>query len=142
MSPESFTWTLVVLLEQKYSSIVFCHLPNIKFSDFTDAAEEVCISDTFNASCSAGEVVFIESAFYGRMRNKRCFNLTENESNCSTDVRQPLEARFGLRQNILLKLSSPFFTERVPTCLKGRMPLLEIAHQCAKCKSELLSLTL
>ena len=110
-------------------------LTNVLFIVSTDATEEVCLWESFNATCSAGEVVLIESALYGRMHDNRCFNITENESNCSTDVRFEIQKQIGQTQSIHLKLYSDVFTKRAPTCLHGQMPFLEISYKCIKRKS-------
>ena len=97
-------------------------------------AEEVCLWESFNVSCDAGEVVFIEKALFGSTHDNRCFNLTENDTSCSADIRFEIQNQIGLNQSIQLKLASDFFTTKTPTCLNGRMPFLEIVYQCAKSK--------
>src|SRR6218665_1340603 len=101
-------------------------------------AEEVCLWESFNATCSAGEVVLVESALYGRMHDNRCFNLTENESNCSTDVRFEIQRLFGLKGNLHFKPTSDLFKSITITCPEKEMPFLEISYQCTKCKIDII----
>jgi len=99
------------------------------------SAEELCASDTFTASCSANEAVFIETAFYGRMYNSRCFSMTKNETECVVDFRLEIQKHFGVRQSIRFDLLNEIFTEKKPSCIGERPPSLDITHRCLRCKS-------
>ena len=114
---------------------MFCLTSLFAFLPVLVSAEEVCLWETFNASCSARQVVFIETAFYGRTNNSRCFNVTENEADCFVDIRQDMQKHFGVKQHIQVKLASEYFTTKSITCLNARMPFLEVSHQCTNCKS-------
>ena len=110
-------------------------LTSVLFPVSIEATEDVCLWESFSASCAADEFVFVERALYGRMRNNRCFNLTENEFNCSIDIRIETQKQIRLNQRIHLKLSGDFFTTKTPSCLQGRMPFLEISYKCIMRKS-------
>jgi len=102
---------------------------------FLVSAEELCVPDTFNASCNSSQIVFIETAFYGRMDNSICFNMTENETDCVVDFRLDIQKTFGLKQNIYFRLVNTLFTENKPRCVEGKPPSLHITHRCSICKS-------
>ena len=42
---------------------------------FLTAARDYCLDETFEAECKENEVVIIDTAVYGRMRQDRCVRL-------------------------------------------------------------------
>lgn len=95
-------------------------------------AKEYCLTDTFKARCNAAdEVVFIESAMYGRMRPGRCVQQNYGYIGCQTDVTRVIATRCsGRRRCEITNLEAELTTyQACPADLKA---YLDANYTCIK----------
>lgn len=103
------------------------------FLMFSDA-KEYCLTDTFKARCNAeDEVIFIQSAMYGRMRPGRCVQQNYGYIGCQIDVTRVIATRCSGRSRCeITNLEAELATyQACPADLKA---YLDANYTCIKGK--------
>ena len=93
---------------------------------------EVCEREQFRASCpTAGEVLLVTHAQFGRMREGRCVTSAYGVMGCSADVRPLLDRACSGRATCELNVGSlvPERDQPCPTDFRG---YLEVSWHCVK----------
>ena len=107
-------------------------------------SEELCIQETFKASCSQGDVVFVSEARYGRMSIGKCLSEKELESfgpfnkdpryvGCFDEVSQMLNDKCSFKSNCDIKVSDLQTDARLlesTACFPGLIKYLEVQYSC------------
>jgi len=89
---------------------------------------EYCQWETFNATCSVGSVVVMQSARYGRMKHGRCAD-TDVYIGCSADVLLQMDERCSGRQSCMLAIPDSSLHQQQP-CPNDMMAYLEASFVC------------
>ena len=104
--------------------------------------KEFCNSETFKTYCKQNELVFIESAIYGRENYGKCLSV-EGESEaflkkrkgfigCFSDVKHIIEPRCAGRQSCELSVAK---IQVETNCSKYLLKYLDVDYLCVKGKS-------
>ena len=91
---------------------------------------EYCQWETFNATCSRGSVVVMQSARYGRMKHGRCAD-TDVYIGCSADVLLQMDERCSGRQSCMLAIPDSYLHQQQP-CPNDMMAYLEASFVCVR----------
>ena len=91
---------------------------------------EYCQWETFNATCSRGSVVVMQSARYGRMKHGRCAD-TDVYIGCSADVLLQMDERCSGRQSCMLAIPDSYLHQQQP-CPNDMMAYLEASFLCVR----------
>ena len=91
---------------------------------------EYCQWETFNATCSLGSVVVMQSARYGRMKHGRCAD-TDVYIGCSADVLLQMDERCSGRQSCMLAIPDSYLHQQQP-CPNDMMAYLEASFTCVR----------
>lgn len=102
---------------------------------FSDATE-YCLSESFNATCSADEVLLMTSARYGRMHGGRCIKAEFGHIGCSLDAMWKMDEACSGRQQCTFPVTNLVQMKACPddvtsflaassVCVKGRNVLAE-----------------
>jgi len=91
--------------------------------------ETFCETETFNATCGAGEAILMTHAQYGRMRLSRCVRQDYGHVGCGADVLPAVDRRCSGRRSCEIAIPDASFalTQACPQDLK---PYLEAAYRC------------
>ena len=102
-------------------------------------AKEFCASEIFYADCSKNEIIYVNSAIYGRREYGRClkkegeldldFLKKPGYINCSTDVRHIIETQCAGQQRCELTVAR---IEADSGCSKAFKDHLDIEYSCKK----------
>ena len=103
-------------------------------------AAEICPWDTFNTSCSEGEVVLVQHALYGRMELGRCLTRDFGFLGCSVDVLTYVEHLCSGRPACSLSLPDKVL-DTLPSrpCPADLGAYLELSYTCVQGTSHHLS---
>ena len=98
----------------------------------TAISKDVCIQETFRASCLhvPGTVISIQSALYGRMRSSRCTYFDSRELNCQANVQPYLESLCNKRTECTIKAANDTLKEAIAYCQRSLKPFLEVVYTC------------
>jgi len=89
-----------------------------------------CETETFNATCeSAGDVILVTHALYGRMRLSRCTKIDYGHIGCSADVTELADARCSGRRACDIAIPDALFAKSQP-CPEDLKPYLEVGYTC------------
>jgi len=91
---------------------------------------EYCQWETFNATCSRGSVIVMQSARYGRMKHGRCAD-TDVYIGCSADVLSQMDERCSGRQSCVLAIPDSALHQQQP-CPNDMMAYLEASFVCVR----------
>jgi len=94
-----------------------------------DKHETYCETETFNATCDAGDVIVVTHALYGRMQLSRCTKIDYGHIGCSSDVIELADARCSGRQACEIAIPDALFAKSQP-CPEDLKPYLEIGYAC------------
>ena len=111
-----------------------------EFNCFQEFGTEFCQLETFDPKCSSNEVIQIEKAFFGRMREGKCITEDEVKSfgslihdkkyfHCSVDVSEMLHAKCSFRQECKIPVSDESLKKMNP-CGPGLFLNLEVKYKC------------
>ena len=117
--------------------IIFVFFLTFYQSFKTALCEEFCIYDTFKTHCNQNELVFIESAIYGRQKYGKCLSV-EGESEaflrerkgfigCFSDVEHIIEPRCAGRQSCELSVAK---IQVETNCSKYLLKYLDVDYLC------------
>ena len=93
--------------------------------------DKFCETESFNATCEAGEVVFITHARYGRMEISRCVKLDYGHVGCASDVTYMADTRCSGRRHCEIRIPDNWFAKTKP-CPDDLKPYLEVRYSCLK----------
>ena len=82
------------------------YMSTIIFTTFLSisAIPDYCEGESFTATCGAGEVIVIDTARYGRMRNGRCISDLGTQG-CEVNVQQHLDRLCSGRRECSVKVT-------------------------------------
>ena len=103
-----------------YNQIYFYIIPEIR---------EYCQWETFNATCSSNEIIFMKVANYGRMRFGRCVKENHGNIGCSSNVLPQLDRKCSGRHTCQLVIPDPML-HNIHPCPKELVPYLEASYIC------------
>lgn len=92
--------------------------------------KDFCEGETFRARCSYDEVIMIDSAIYGRMRQDRCVKVDMGYLGCHEDVLDIADDKCSGRRRCDVTIPDPDFEKRRP-CLELKSYLL-VSYHCTK----------
>jgi len=92
--------------------------------------KEYC-HEPFNASCSASEVILMQTARYGRIQFGRCLREDHGSVGCSADVLPHLDGRCSARRSCSLNIPDPAL-HKLHQCPRELVPYLEASYICLK----------
>ncbi|KAK2150343.1 hypothetical protein LSH36_410g03000, partial [Paralvinella palmiformis] len=90
---------------------------------------EYCQWETFNATCSSNEIIFMKVANYGRMRFGRCVKENHGNIGCSSNVLPQLDRKCSGRHTCQLVIPDPML-HNIHPCPKELVPYLEASYIC------------
>lgn len=90
---------------------------------------EYCPSEYFEAQCSPGHVLLMDSANYGRMRSGRCVTGSFGNVGCSVDVLAYMDAKCSGRQHCRLYIADAELYGMRP-CHRDLASYLEASYTC------------
>ena len=76
----------------------------IHLYNFSGSLHDYCQWETFNASCSHGDVVVMTSARFGRMRMGSCVKQSYDTVGCAADVMKYSDSRCSGRRSCTIKV--------------------------------------
>lgn len=89
---------------------------------------EYCKTDVFNASCQSNEVIFMESAQYGRMRVGSCIG-TDYEMGCKRDVLPYIASKCSGKNSCKVEVVDAKLI-KLRVCRSDLAAYLEAAYTC------------
>lgn len=89
---------------------------------------DYCPSEYFDVACQDNEVIMMESAKYGRMREGRCISRSY-QMGCALDVLSFLDNKCSGRQQCNVYVADPFLHNKKP-CGMDLASYLEAAYSC------------
>ena len=102
--------------------------------DFSSGSRDYCLLDKFNPTCKENEVILINSAVFGRMKNNPCISREIGRLGCYVDVKDIIEGFCGGRQSCNVGISDSILLATKPcgavfdlyisvsySCLEGRI---------------------
>ena len=90
---------------------------------------EFCATETFNASCKAGQVILMTHAYYGRMRRGRCVTKDYGSLGCAKDVIEKVDARCSGRRQCEIHVPDADLDKTQP-CPNDLKPYLDANYKC------------
>ena len=91
-------------------------------------SKEYCQFESFNASCSANQVIVMEDAQYGRIKTGRCVARDYGYMGCSMSVLHLLDRTCSGRR--WCEYAVPKLRELVQPCPKDLISYLEATYRC------------
>ena len=93
---------------------------------------EVCSGKKFNASCTSGTVLMIDSAKYGRMKIGGKCRISTYNVGCSADVSSYVERHCAGRRNCEMPVSDDIrtFASDHHGCPSDQLGYLRVAYYC------------
>ena len=92
---------------------------------------EVCQFETFNASCPTGEVIVMETARYGRMRDGRCIKKLY-EMGCVRNVIEYADFKCSGKNRCRIQVSDIPVEGGVLPCDLDLTSYLEASYRCVQ----------
>ena len=90
---------------------------------------EYCIVESFDASCSSGDVIIMTQAHFGQMRVGRCIEEDLGYIGCSGDVIDLLDAQCSGRESCSVPVSNSAMIAK-SSCRKSLLQYLEADYEC------------
>jgi hypothetical protein len=91
---------------------------------------EYCFPQIFNESCGEGEVMLMEAARYGRMKQGRCLN-SDYKIGCWADVLPQVDRMCSGRRSCQINIPDTTLHMLQP-CPKDVFAYLEASYNCVK----------
>ncbi|ELU18011.1 hypothetical protein CAPTEDRAFT_197651 [Capitella teleta] len=102
---------------------------------FTDALQEVCNAEDFNAQCGRREIIIMKSAYFGRMRLGNCITMDLGYLGCQYSVVGKLDILCSAKTECRMrKIVTKDFEDSSSSnpCPDGLELYLEADYECVK----------
>lgn len=99
----------------------------------SELVSDYCESETFQASCSGGEVILVTSAVYGRMEIGRCISQSFGYIGCKVDVMDVMDGYCSGETICEVGASNRHLvSKKTESCPKDVAAYLSASFQCIK----------
>ena len=98
-------------------------------SNHVVGSTDYCPAEYFNVSCSAGRVLLMQSAQYGRMAPGRCVGFGYGHIGCSVNVLTYMHARCTARTRCVVYVADPSLHKMNP-CPRDLTAYLRAKYAC------------
>ena len=108
---------------QYFSYLTICFL----FADLQK--QEVCNMETFQGRCQGNDVIVMERALYGRMRQGRCVRVSYGTLGCTSDVTRYFDTLCSGRKECSVKVPDDHLYA-LSECPRDVTSYLEASYRC------------
>ena len=92
--------------------------------------EEICNAEDFQPSCRRNEVIFMESAVYGRMSIGRCVKNDYGHLGCHNDVLSRFDSECSGKQSCELEVTTTLRRDVPGACGPAIFGYAQVSYKC------------